>query len=118
MLSPQEISKRYKLQSLGMPKASPSSSIKNSGLSRHFTFIVSCIVVLFLESLSFIFGFILLCLVFFFCLVFLCLLVSKKSKTPKIFVVLLWFCEFVSGFSSSQWNLVSYYYSSHTSEGQ
>src|SRR3954463_14842607 len=72
LFSPQEISKRYKRQSLGMPKASPSSSIKispsssikSSGLSRHFVFIVSCIVVLFLEHLSFC----LLCLV---CLVFL-----------------------------------------------
>src|SRR3954466_11625319 len=53
MVSPQEISKRYKRQSLGMPKASPSSSIKSSGLSRHFVFIVSCTVVLFLEHLSF-----------------------------------------------------------------
>ena len=34
-----------------------------------------------------------------FCVVFLCLLVSKKLKTPKIFVVLLWFCEFFAGFS-------------------
>src|SRR4051812_37489200 len=53
MVSPQEISKRYKRQSLGMPKASPSSSIKSSGLSRHFTFTVSCTVVFFLERLSF-----------------------------------------------------------------
>src|SRR3954467_15807486 len=52
-VSPQEIYKRYKRQSLGMPKASPSSSIKSSGLSRHFVFIVSCSVVLFLEHLSF-----------------------------------------------------------------
>src|SRR3954471_2447570 len=52
-VSPQEISKRYKRQSLGMPKASPSSSIKSSGLSRHFVFIVSCTVVVFLERLSF-----------------------------------------------------------------
>src|SRR3954468_13623030 len=63
VVSPQEISKRYKRQSLGIPKASPSSSIKSSGMSRHFTFIVSCTVVLFLERLSFR----LLCLV---CLVF------------------------------------------------
>src|SRR3954471_17052752 len=54
-VSPQEISKRYKRQSLGMPKASPSSSIKSSGLSRHFVFIVSCTVVLFLERISFFF---------------------------------------------------------------
>ena len=53
LVSPQEISKRYKLQSLGMPNESPSSSIKISGLSRHFVFIVSCTVVLFLERLSF-----------------------------------------------------------------
>src|SRR4051812_8610276 len=56
-VSPQEISKRYKHQSLRMPKASPSaspsSSIKISGMSRHFVFIVSCTVVLFLECLSF-----------------------------------------------------------------
>src|SRR3954470_10831327 len=46
-----------------------------------------------------------LCLVWFvcFCLFFLCLLVSKKSITPKIFVVLLWFCEFFAGFSRPQW---------------
>src|SRR3954451_7736841 len=62
MVSPQEISKRYKRQSLGMPKASPSSSIKSSG--RHFVFIVSCTIVLYFERLSFR----LLCLV---CLVFL-----------------------------------------------
>src|SRR3954469_16686971 len=59
MVSPQEISKRYKRQSLGIHKASPSSSIKSLDLSRHFIFIVSCTVVLFLERLSFC----LLCLV-------------------------------------------------------
>src|SRR3954471_13963245 len=52
-VSPQEISKRYKRQILGMPKASPSSSIKCSVLSRHFVFIVSYTIVLFLEHLSF-----------------------------------------------------------------
>jgi hypothetical protein len=36
------ISKKYKRQSLGMPKASPSSSTKISGhLSRHYIFIAS-----------------------------------------------------------------------------
>jgi hypothetical protein len=41
-MSPQEISKTYKLQSLGMPWASPSSSTKISGhLSRHYIFIAS-----------------------------------------------------------------------------
>src|SRR3954470_9637021 len=54
-VSHQEISKRYKRQSLGIPKASPSSSIKSPGLSRHFIFIVSCTIVLFLERLSFCF---------------------------------------------------------------
>src|SRR3954462_11661876 len=75
-VSPQEISKRYKRQSLGMPNASPSSSIKSSGLSRHFVFIVSCIVVLFLKRLSFR----LLCLV---CLV--CL--NKVVWTPVLAVL-------------------------------
>ena len=41
-MSPQEISKKYKRQSLGMPKASPSSSTKISGfLSKHYIFIRS-----------------------------------------------------------------------------
>src|SRR3954468_8177103 len=75
-VSPQEISKIYKRQSLGMPKASPSSSIKSSGLSRHFVFIVSCTVVLFLERLSFR----LVCLV---CLV--CL--NKVVWTPVLAVL-------------------------------
>src|SRR3954462_2508526 len=52
-MSPQEIFKRYNHQILGIPKASPSSSIKSSVLSRHFVFIVSCTVVLLLERLSF-----------------------------------------------------------------
>src|SRR4051812_45480519 len=88
MVSPQEISKRYKRQSLGMPKASPSSSIKSSGLSRHFVFIVSCTVVLFLVRISF-------CLLCFVCLDFLssldphsrcvvlqisCLVLERSSK--------------------------------------
>ena len=76
MVSPQEISKRYKRQSLGMPKASPSSSIKSSGLSRHFVFIVSCIVVLFLERINF-------CLLLLGCLV--CL--NKVVWTPILAVL-------------------------------
>jgi hypothetical protein len=41
-MSPQEISKKYKRQSLGMPHGTPSSSIKISGhLSRHYIFIAS-----------------------------------------------------------------------------
>src|SRR3954464_1219187 len=76
MVLSKEISKRYKRQSLGMPKASPSSSIKISGLSRHFVFIVSYTVVLFLERLSFCF----LCLG---CLV--CL--NKEVWTPVLAVL-------------------------------
>src|SRR4051812_4874414 len=56
-VSPQELLKRYKRQSFEVPKASPSSSIKISGLSRHFILIVSCTFVLFLECLSFCFWF-------------------------------------------------------------
>jgi hypothetical protein len=42
LMSPQEISKKYKRQSLGMPKTSPSSSTKiSSHLSRHYIFIAS-----------------------------------------------------------------------------
>jgi hypothetical protein len=41
-MSPQEISKKYKHQSLGMPHGTPSSSTKISGhLSRHYIFIAS-----------------------------------------------------------------------------
>ena len=46
-VSPQEISNKYKHQSLGMPKASPSSSIKISGFFQtlHFyCFMHSCVV--------------------------------------------------------------------------
>ena len=41
-MSPQDISKKYKREILGMPKASPSSSTKILGhLSRHYIFIAS-----------------------------------------------------------------------------
>jgi hypothetical protein len=41
-MSPQEISKKYKRQSLGMPHGTPSSSTKISGhLLRHYIFIAS-----------------------------------------------------------------------------
>jgi hypothetical protein len=41
-MSPQEISNKYKRQSLGMPHGTPSSSTKISGhLSRHYIFIAS-----------------------------------------------------------------------------
>ena len=41
-MSPQDIFKKYKRQSLGMPKASPSSSTKISGpVSVHYIFIAS-----------------------------------------------------------------------------
>jgi hypothetical protein len=59
-MSPQEISKKYKLQSLEMPHGTPSSSTKISGhLSRHYIFIASYAMYLswsvFIFSLSFIF---------------------------------------------------------------
>src|SRR3954469_18419820 len=76
LVSPQEISKRYKRQILGMPKTSPSSSIKSSGLSRHFVFNVSCTVVLFLERLSF-------------CLLFLVCLVCLSCLDPRSHCVVL-----------------------------
>ena len=60
-MSPQEISKKYKRQSLGMPKASPSSSIKISGFFQtlHFyCFMHSCVILG--ASLFFVFGFCLL----------------------------------------------------------
>jgi hypothetical protein len=41
-MSPQEISKKYKRESLGMPHGTPSSSTKISGhLSTHYIFIAS-----------------------------------------------------------------------------
>ena len=58
-MSPQDLSKKYKHQSLGMPKASPSSSIKISGhFSRHYIFIASYIMC---YSWSVIFAFTLFC---------------------------------------------------------
>jgi hypothetical protein len=51
-MSPQEISKKYKRQSLGMPHGTPSSSTKISGhLSRHYIFIASYAMCFFLASL-------------------------------------------------------------------
>jgi hypothetical protein len=42
-VSPQEISKKYKRQSLGMPQGTPFFIGKKSGhLSRHYIFIASC----------------------------------------------------------------------------
>jgi hypothetical protein len=55
-MSPQEISKRYKRQSLGMPRGTPSSSTKIGHLSRHYIFIASYSM-LFLERLYFHFQF-------------------------------------------------------------
>jgi hypothetical protein len=41
--SPQEISKKYKRQSLGMPRGTPFLHRQKSGhLSRHYIFIASC----------------------------------------------------------------------------
>ena len=58
-MSPQEISKNYKRQSLGMPKASPSSSIKVPGFSQtlHFYCFMHSCVFLGASSFSFLFWF-------------------------------------------------------------
>ena len=58
-VSPQEISKKYKRQSLGMPKASPSSSIKIPGFFQtlHFYCFMHSCVVLGASSFSFSFWF-------------------------------------------------------------
>jgi hypothetical protein len=62
-MSPQEISKKYKRQSLGMPKAAPSLSTKISGhLSRYYIFIASCAMCFSWSVFIFDFSFILFCL--------------------------------------------------------
>ena len=48
-MSSQENIQEVQASKLGDAQGIPSSSIKISGLSRHFVFIVSCTVVLFLE---------------------------------------------------------------------
>src|SRR3954471_24354907 len=50
---PNKYSRGTSVKAWGCPRNPPSSSIKISGLSRHFVFIVSCTVVLLLECLSF-----------------------------------------------------------------
>jgi hypothetical protein len=62
-MSPQEISKKYKRQSLGMPHGTPSSSIKISGhLSRHYIFIASYAMCFSCSGFIFAFSFLLICL--------------------------------------------------------
>jgi hypothetical protein len=61
--SPQEISKKYKRQSLGIPKAPPSSSTKISGhLSRHYIFTALYDMCFSWSIFIFAFSFILFCL--------------------------------------------------------
>jgi hypothetical protein len=61
-MSPQEIFKKYKHQSLGMPKAPPSSSTKISGhLSRHYIFIASYAMCFSWSVFIFAFSFVLFC---------------------------------------------------------
>jgi hypothetical protein len=61
-MSPQEISKKYKLQSLGMPHGTPSSSTKKSGhLSRHYIFIASYDMCFSWSVFIFAFSFLLFC---------------------------------------------------------
>ena len=79
-VSPQELSKKYKRQSLGMPKASPSSSIKILGFFQtlHFyCFMHSCVVLG--ASYFFLFWFF-ICLVCFVCLVCLNKLVGPPHS--------------------------------------
>jgi hypothetical protein len=65
-MSPQEISKKYKHQSVGMPNASPSSSTKISGhLSRQYIFIASYATCCSWSVFIFLFILVLFCFVFF-----------------------------------------------------
>jgi hypothetical protein len=62
-MSPQEISKKYNRQSLGMPHGTPSSSTKISGhLSRHYIFIASYAMCFSWSVFIFAFSFLLFCL--------------------------------------------------------
>jgi hypothetical protein len=62
-MSPQEISKKYKRQILGMPHGIPSSSTKISGhLSRHYIFITSYAMCFSWSVFIFYFSFLLFCL--------------------------------------------------------
>jgi hypothetical protein len=62
-MSPQEISKKYKRQSLGMPHVAPSSSTKISGhFSRHYIFIASYAMCFSWSVFIFAFSFLLFCL--------------------------------------------------------
>jgi hypothetical protein len=62
-ISPQEISKKYKHQSLGMPHGTPSSSNKISGhLLRHYIFIASYAVCFSWSVFIFALSFLLFCL--------------------------------------------------------
>jgi hypothetical protein len=62
-MSPQEISNKYKRQSLGMPQGTPSSSTKISGhLSRHYIFIASYAMRFSWSVFIFAFSFVLFCL--------------------------------------------------------
>jgi hypothetical protein len=62
-MSPQEISKKYKRQSLEMPHDTPSSSTKISGhISRHYIFIASYSMHFSWSVFIFAFSFILFCM--------------------------------------------------------
>jgi hypothetical protein len=60
--SPKEISKKYKHQSMGMPRGTPSSSAKSGHLSRHYIFIASCTMRFSWSVFTLVFSFLLLCL--------------------------------------------------------
>jgi hypothetical protein len=63
-ISPQEISKKYKLQSLGMPRGTPSSSTKKKSghVSRHYIFIALYAMCFSWSVFIFTFSFLLFCL--------------------------------------------------------
>jgi hypothetical protein len=74
-MSPQEISKKYKRQSLGMPHGTPSSSTKIPGhLSRHYIFIAS-------YAMCFSWS------VFIFAFIFFCFVCCNKWLDPNIFLL-------------------------------
>ena len=70
-MSPQEIFKRYKRQSLGMPKASPSSSTKYQVIFQYAIFLLLHILCVILGASQFLF------------LVFFCFVCCNKLLDPR-----------------------------------
>mgnify|MGYP006869196619 CR=1 FL=1 len=74
-MSPQEISKRYKRQSLGMPKASPSSSTKYQVIFQDAIFLLLHMLCVVLRASLFLF------------FVFFCFVFCSIWLDPSIFVL-------------------------------